>query len=75
MQVAQMTLPIFLARCDDILGTYAAAVQAGKDGHDAAQTDELLCVLEILSTMSISPAVADAALEGRQHLQVCACSS
>ncbi len=70
MQVAQITLPIFLARCDTILKAYAAVIRAGKDGLDAMQTDELLCVLEILATMSISSAVADAALEGRRHLQV-----
>ncbi|KAK9868608.1 hypothetical protein WJX84_001848 [Apatococcus fuscideae] len=69
LQVAQITLPIFLARCDTILKAYAAVIRAGKDGLDAMQTDELLCVLEILATMSISSAVADAALEGRRHLQ------
>ena len=37
------------------------------------QTDELLCVLEILATMSISSNVADAALQDRQHLQVLPC--
>ena len=70
MQVAQMTLPIFLARCEGLLKAYAQEVKAGKDGHNSMQTDELLCVLEILATMSVSSAVADAALEGRQHLQV-----
>lgn len=73
MQVAQITLPVFLARCEDILKAYALEVKAGRDGHDSMQTDELLCVLEILATMSVSSDVADAALQDRQHLQVLPC--
>ncbi|KAK9810126.1 hypothetical protein WJX72_005196 [[Myrmecia] bisecta] len=69
LEVAQLALPIFIARCDTLLAAFAGAVAAGSDQRDRIRLGELLCVLEVLASMTLSPAVADAAVEEGSNLQ------
>lgn len=72
--VARVTLPIFLARCEAVLRAYIDSVPPHQRGADAGpncspndsksrpRIDEVMCVLEILATMTLAPGVIDGAL-------------
>jgi len=68
LHVARLALPLFLARCDDMLRGFAEESKpnqvTGEHGPpiERPRLDEIMCVLEVLATMSLAPAVVDAAL-------------
>lgn len=66
LDVAKLALPPFLARCDGMLRAFAEETRPGSLGDgppvDRPRLDEIMCVLEVLATMSLSPAVVDATI-------------
>lgn len=68
LEVARLALPPFVARCAAMLRAFADEARPGALGGAAAPPlprpllDEVMCVLEVLASMSLAPAVADAAL-------------
>ncbi|CAD7699922.1 unnamed protein product [Ostreobium quekettii] len=62
LEVAQLALPIFISRCDRILRTFAQDDrQSGTIRLPAAQIDEVVFTLEILSSLTLDPRVVEGA--------------
>ena len=70
MQVAQIALPLFLARCRSMLQRHAAAISLNSETGRPGQLDDFMCMLEVLQLMNLPPAVADAAVTPGSSLQV-----
>ena len=63
LQVAKAALPLMLQRAERMLASYAAAASGvTADSPGTLQTDDFLCMLEVLQALSVSPSVTDAAL-------------
>lgn len=68
LEVARMALPMFLSRCDSMLRHFAEEARPnalhGGDGPplDRPRLDEIMCVLEVIASMQLPPAVVDAVL-------------
>eukprot|EP00887_Chlorella_sp_A99_P002554 scaffold6.g2554.t1 len=75
LEVAQLALPVFVARCEAMLLAYAAeeprhsgASSAAGHGGARPRLDELMCMLEALASMVLAPAVIDAAIPAASAL-------
>ncbi|KAL4423762.1 hypothetical protein ABPG75_001063 [Micractinium tetrahymenae] len=76
LEVSRLALPVFMSRCDAVLRAYAedqarvagASSSAAAVGPGRTRLDEVLCILEVLASMSLAPAVADAALPPSEFL-------
>ena len=75
LQVAKAALPLMLQRAEQMLASYAAAAsRVTADSPGALQTDDFLCMLEVLQALSVSPSVTDAALPLTGPVKVSSCS-
>ena len=70
--VARTALPMFLSRCDTMLRLFAEEARTGVGGNSSGggapvapsrpRLDEIMCVLEVIASMSLAPSVVDAVL-------------
>ena len=70
--IARHALPVLIGRCEAIIGSYVAddAADAFSDGRGGRvslprhRLEEMLCVLEVLETMTLDPRVSNWLAEG-----------
>ena len=70
LQVAQIAFPVFLARCQTMLAAFSRRIAAGTEADDRLHLEETLCLLEVCTTMTVSPAVVDVACAEGGSMQV-----
>ena len=70
LQVAQIAFPVFLARCQTMLAAFTHRIAAGTEAEDRLHLEETLCLLEVCTTMTVSPAVVDVACAEGGAMQV-----
>ena len=70
LQVAQIAFPVFLARCQAMLAAFTSRIAAGTEAEDRLHLEETLCLLEVCTTMTVSPAVVDVACAEGGAMQV-----
>ena len=70
LQVAQIAFPVFLARCQTMLAAFTRRIAAGTEAEDRLHLEETLCLLEVCTTMTVSPAVVDVACAEGGAMQV-----
>ena len=70
LQVAQIAFPVFLARCQTMLAAFTRRIAAGTEAEDRLHLEETLCLLEVCTTMTVSPAVVDVACAEGGPMQV-----
>lgn len=77
LEVSRLALPVFMSRCDAVLRAYAedqaraatpALAGSTISGAGRIRLDEVLCILEVLASMTLAPAVADAVLPPSEFL-------
>lgn len=70
--VARLALPMFLTRCDGMLRSFVEETRpgAGPDPKLPAKPrlDEIMCVLEVVASMALAPAVVDGMLAEDESL-------
>ncbi len=66
LTVARLALPLFLSRCDAMLRGFAEEARPGTLGDAPPvarpRLDEIMCVLEVIASMALAPAVVDSVL-------------
>ncbi|GMH33400.1 hypothetical protein BSKO_01234 [Bryopsis sp. KO-2023] len=69
LEVAQLALPMFIARCDFILTKFVKEdLRVKNDRLPPARIDEVLLTLEILGSLTVSPSVVDGVLQKRPRV-------
>ena len=74
MKVAKAALPLLVKRADGMLCAHASALAVGKGRGSWLRMDDLLCMLEVLQALSLSPSVVDAAWPPGSPVQACVIS-
>jgi hypothetical protein len=78
LTIARIALPMFLSRCDSLLRNYIEIPPPSRGDFGAAspingttprpKIEEVMCVLEVLATMTLAPGVVDAALPDNEWI-------